>query len=144
MWPPGGYGASNNSNPSASPVTQGGGQSEQIGGALTTIAVNGGNIAQLIGKLIEALQTILPFGGSFGSVTLGAAATTTVTDANVKTNSFIGLMPTNAAAGTLVGSAKSPYISTRTANTSFVIATASGGAAAGTETFYYIIVNPST
>ncbi len=73
------------------------------------------------------------------SVTLAAAATTTVNDTNVTATSMIVLVPTNAAAATLVGGANSPYVSSRSAGASFVISTASGVAAAGTETFTYTI-----
>ena len=76
-----------------------------------------------------------------GSFTMAAAATKTVTDANVTSTSVILLVPTNAAAGTLQGSAKSLYVSTKTAGASFAVATASGVAAAGTETFDYVIIN---
>jgi hypothetical protein len=81
-----------------------------------------------------------------GTVTLGAAATTTVTNANICTTATTGgassirLTPLNASAATLIGSAKCPYISTMTPQTSFVIATASGASAAGTEIFQYEIV----
>lgn len=90
--------------------------------------------------LIAALNALFLV-RSTGTVTLGAAATTVVSNIQVQAASIILLMPTNAAAGTLVGSAKSPYISARTVGTSFTIATASGASAAGTETFAYIIVN---
>lgn len=110
--------------------------------ALINIATNGNLLVQNISKLITTLTGLLPFGGAFGTFTCAASATTTVTDVNVKTNSVILLMPTNAAAGTLQGSAKSLYISTRTLNTSFVVSTASAAAAAGTETFSYIIISP--
>lgn len=80
------------------------------------------------------------------AVTLSAAATTTVANANICTTSttggasFVRLTPLNASAATLVGSAKCPYISTMTPQTSFVISTANGAAAAGTEIFAYEIV----
>jgi len=76
---------------------------------------------------------------SQGTFTLGAAATTVVTNYNVGIASKIHLTPTNAAAATLMGSAKSLYISARTAETSFTVATADAGNAGGTETFYYTI-----
>jgi len=76
---------------------------------------------------------------TFGTFTCGAAATTTVVDANVKSGSVITLMPTNAAAGTLMGAATSLYVSARTAGTSFAVTTADASAAAGTETFAYAI-----
>ena len=78
----------------------------------------------------------------FGSATLGAAATTVVPNAAVASTSKIALTPRNAAAGTLVGSAKSPYISAISPGISFTIATASGAAAAGGELFDYTIDTP--
>lgn len=78
---------------------------------------------------------VLP-GGTF---TCGAAATTTVNDTRVTTTSVIRLMPTNAAAATLMGAATSLYVSARTAATSFAVTTANAAAAAGTETFEYTI-----
>ncbi len=116
---------------------------EQIGGVLQSIAVNGGTTNQLLGQLISTLTGLLPFTGAFGTFTCAASGTTTVTNASVATNSIILLMPTNAAAGTLQGSAKSLYVSARTAGTSFAVTTASGAAAAGTETWAYLIANAS-
>lgn len=80
--------------------------------------------------------------GWASTFTLGAAVTTTVSDSRITANSIVLWTPTNAAAGTLEGSAKKLYLSARTANTSFAVSTASGVAAAGTETFQYIIVEP--
>lgn len=74
-----------------------------------------------------------------GSFTLAAAVTTTVNNANILATSRILLVPTNAAAATLMGSAKALYVSARTAATSFAVSTASAVAAAGTETFDYWI-----
>jgi hypothetical protein len=72
-----------------------------------------------------------------GSFTLAAAATTVVANTNVNGASKIILMPTNAAAATLMSSSKALYVSARTFKTSFTVATADGVAAAGTETFEY-------
>lgn len=72
-----------------------------------------------------------------GSFTCSAATTTDVTNANVQSTSRIILTPTNAAAATLMGSTKCPWI-TKTAGTKFTINC--GAAAAGTETFDYVIV----
>lgn len=118
-------------------------QTEQLGGPLNSLVTNTGNSVQLLGKLIEVLSTVLPFGGAFGTFTCGAAASTTVPNPSVAANSVIVLMPTNAAAGTLQGSTKCLYTSARTAGTSFVVTTSSGVAAAGTETFAYVCINPS-
>ena len=117
--------------------------SEQIGGVLNSIATNTSNSVQQLGLLIQTLNTILPFSGAYVSFTCAAAATTTVTNSNVKANSLILLMPTNAAAGTLQGSAKCLYVSARTASTSFAVTTANAAAAAGTETFSALIANPT-
>lgn len=112
--------------------------------SLDDIVTVGNTLNKNIAALLQSINLTLGALGKLysGTVTLGAAATTVVTNTNVLANSQIVLMPTNAAAGTLVSGANSPYISARTAGTSFTIATAGGGAAAGTETFQYMIVNP--
>ncbi len=99
------------------------------------------SIAKNIGSLIGVLQTTLP--RVTGTFTMGAAATTVVTEPAVRSNSIITLTPTNASAATLFGSVKSPYVSVKTVGVSFTVATASGGAAAGTETFSYQLQNPA-
>lgn len=76
-----------------------------------------------------------------GTFTMDADASTTVSDTSVQTTSRITITPTNAAAATLVAGASSPYVTSKTANTSFNVDTADGGNAAGTETFDYQIVN---
>lgn len=93
-----------------------------------------------ISELITAIKAIFP--RIYGSFTMGAAATKTVTDSRVKVGAQIYLQPTNAAAGTLVGSVMCPYIDS-VASGSFVVKTASGAAAAGTETFNYLVINPA-
>lgn len=102
-------------------------------------AYNRGVFAAIIRK-IEEFANALPQ-KSVGTFTLAAAASTTVTDTAVLTDSTILLMPTNAAAATLMGSSKSLYVSARTAVTSFAVSTADGLNAAGTETFQYIVLN---
>lgn len=93
-----------------------------------------------ISKLIEAVQGIFP--RVTGSFTMANAASKVVTETGVRANSIILLQDTNAAAGTLQAGANRIYPSAKTAGASFTVATAGGGAAAGTETFDYIIVNP--
>ena len=97
------------------------------------------NIARQLGLWVKAFQGR----NTFGTFTMAAAATTVVPQPAVQANSNISLTSTNAAAGTLVGSAKSPYISAKSPGVSFTVATASGAAAAGTETFSYVIGTPS-
>lgn len=93
---------------------------------------------QLMAKLVGIFSNLFP--RTTGTFTMSAASSKVVTDANVSTTSFIVLMPTNAAAGTLQGSNKSLYITP--AAGSFTVATAAGTAAAGTETFSYAVFNP--
>lgn len=71
--------------------------------------------------------------------TLANNKDTVVSNTSVTTMSHITLIPTNAAAATLMSGSKSLYISARTAGTSFTVTTADGTAAAGTETFTYMI-----
>lgn len=75
-----------------------------------------------------------------GSFTLAAAATKVVSDVRVTATSKINLTAINAAAGTLMGSVKSLYVSALSAGVSFTVATANAASAAGTETFDYNIV----
>jgi len=88
---------------------------------------------------------VLAFTGRItqGSFTMAAAATTVVLQPAVKANSNISLTAKNAAAGTLVGSAKSPYVSAISPGVSFTVATANAAAAAGTELFDYQITSTS-
>jgi uridylate kinase len=75
------------------------------------------------------------------TLTLSAAVTTTKADTSILTGSKIMLTPTNVAAANLMLGTKSLYVSAKTAGTSFAVTTADGTAAAGTETFDYVIVN---
>ena len=98
-----------------------------------------------INKNLSALVTTLgaAFPGSAvqGTFTCSAAATTVVSDTNVTATSVVLIVPSNAAAATLMAGSSSMYLSARTAGTSFAVATADSGSAAGTETFIYLIVN---
>lgn len=91
-------------------------------------------------NLNTTLQSLFP--QIFGTFTLAAAASTVVTQTAIRANSIPIWIPTNTAAGTLEGSAKKLYLSALTAGASFTVATASGGAAGGTETFSYAVFNP--
>ena len=94
-----------------------------------------------LSAIAKALSNIFVGNTSIGTFTCASSATTTVTDANVKAGSAVVLVPTNAAAGTLQGSSKALYIVA--ANGSFAAKTASAAAAAGTETFLYLVATLS-
>jgi hypothetical protein len=81
--------------------------------------------------------------GTVGSFTMPAAASLVVPNVFVKAGSAIRLTATNAAAGTLMGSAKSLYAAPAdfVPGVSFTVKTASAAAAAGTETFSYQVIN---
>lgn len=79
--------------------------------------------------------------GPTGSFTCAAAAATVINNTCVSASSRIFLQPANVSAATLTGSSACLYISTRIANTSFQVNTASGAAATGVEVFNYWIVN---
>lgn len=91
--------------------------------------------------LIATISAIFP--RTFGTITLAAANQTVVAQPAVKANSQIMLIPTNTAAGTLMGSSKSLYIKAISAGVSFTVGTADGTNAAGTETFSYNLVSPA-
>ena len=78
-----------------------------------------------------------------GTFTCAANTNTVVTNNAIVSatgsNSTITFTPTNAAAATLMGSSKALYISAKSAGVSFTMTTADGAAAAGTETFSYMI-----
>ncbi|HEY6861663.1 MAG TPA: hypothetical protein VI358_18000 [Pseudolabrys sp.] len=96
---------------------------------------------QLMSQLIQAFTNFFNLSGTAGSFTMGAATSTVVAQSLTTSTSFIFLFPASASAGTLVSGANSPYVSSKSAGVSFTIATAGGGAAAGTEVFNYLLVN---
>lgn len=107
----------------------------------TAIAAQTTALNTQLAALTAAILAVFPTAVFTGSFTLGAAATTVVNNGHVLSSSVIIPFPTNASAATLMGSAKALYISAKSAGVSFTVATASAGAAAGTETFSYLIVN---
>lgn len=110
---------------------------------LTQIASNGVLMLQVMGKLIETLSTILPFAGSMGSFACTPLATVTISNAFVTASSRIFLFPTSATAALRQAGANPLYVSARTAGVSFAITTAAGGVCATTDTFDYLVLNPS-
>ena len=74
--------------------------------------------------------------------TMAAAPTMTVNDAYIgSSSSRVMLTPANASAAVLQGGADALYVDTKVGGTSFVVRTASGSAATGSEIFDYVIVD---
>jgi hypothetical protein len=100
---------------------------------------------QQTNKLVDAGTNTSISGNKFGlgpltgTFTLGAAASTTVANTSAGYWTTIMVMPTNASAASLMGSVKALYVSAKTNDTSFAVSTANAAAAAGTETFNYLI-----
>lgn len=104
---------------------------------LAQVAGHNANMASLT-KVFSTRFALSSFTGTFN---MTATATITIPDTNVKSNSVIFFVPTNGAGAQLQGSAKQLYVSTRAPGTNFVAATGNAVAAAGTETFSYVILN---
>lgn len=102
-----------------------------------TGAANGVN--NNLGRLVQLMASRFALGAFSGSFKCAASTMTTVTDANVKANSVILLMPFGTAAASLEAGANKPVVTALNAGVSFVITGA--GAAAGTEQYFYVIVN---
>ena len=96
---------------------------------------------QNMSALIQAVGNLSRF--SIGTIAWTAAASVTVADVNVTATSYIGFSPTSASAGTLIAGATSPYVSALTVGMSLTLTTSNAGATAGTETFVYILINPT-
>lgn len=99
------------------------------------------SLVTAIGNVVSQLSLIASSKVKKGTFQLGASVSTVVADTSVTGTSEISWSPTNAAAGTLEGSTKKLYLSARSPGVSFTVTTASGVAAAGTETFQYMINN---
>jgi len=105
-----------------------------------------GSFAQTLSTKLRILNTgafqgIKSTNGPVGTFTMDADESTDVANTIVTASSIILITPTNAAAATLVSGSHSPYISSKSAGTSFTVATADAGSAGGTETFNYLILN---
>jgi hypothetical protein len=94
-----------------------------------------------LSDLVSVMRDAFPLHSSRGSFTMSAAASSVITDAGTKSSSLVVLMPTNAAAAALLAGSHSLYVSARTDGVSFTLSTADAAAAAGTETFEYIIIS---
>jgi hypothetical protein len=107
-----------------------------LGDLNTTLKISNQNFSQFL----QLLQAIFP--RTFGTFTMPAAATITVTQPAVSANSLVVPLPTNAAAAQLMGGTKHLYQSAVVAGTNFTFSTGSGVAATGGETFAYFILTP--
>lgn len=96
---------------------------------------------QNLAKLVGVMQSRFALSATTGTFNLAAAASTTVTDVNIKANSIVLPVPNTAAAATIMGGAQSLYVSAKAAGTSFTVSTANGAAASGGQAFSYIILN---
>ncbi len=123
------------------PQRPGGGGDSGIGGIASLLLKTLQDLVVAVNGWTQALLNVWP--RVTGTFTLAAAATTTVAQPGIRATSVVVLSPTNATAGTLMGSAKALYVSSITPGTGFVVATASAAAAVGTETYSYAIFSPS-
>lgn len=109
-----------------------------IGGGMQDLTSTQKAGVNYLGRIVTLLTQLLP--RVTGTFTMGAAASTAVANTHVAAGALVFLQAANASAGTLVGSAKSPYISAVTPGVGFTVSTASS-TAAGTEIFNYWVVN---
>lgn len=110
----------------------------QTAGVTDVVTELKGIVSQL-SALVQAIKGRV----TSGTFTMTATATLVVPEPAVRSNSDIQISATNASAGALMGSNKSLYISAKTAGVSFTVTTASGVAAAGGETFSYLVNSPT-
>lgn len=96
---------------------------------------------QNLGQLVQVMSAIFP--RSIGTFILtSGSATTAVAQPKMVANGMVAWFPTNAAAGTLQGSAKNLYLASVSAGVGFSLVTSNGQTAAGTESFTYVAINP--
>lgn len=110
-----------------------------ISGSSDAMLGQAAGVNKNLSEIASILRSAFPMSAAQGTFTCAAATSTTVADTNVKATSFISITPTNQAAATLMAGANALYLSARTAGVSFAVA--GTGAAGGTETFQYLIVN---
>jgi hypothetical protein len=109
-----------------------------FGGITDLVSAIKGAVRNLA-QLNTTLQAVFP--RTVGSFTLAAGTTTTVTQPSIKANADVALTPTNATAALTQRSA-GLFLSAITPGASFAVST-QNGTAQGSETFTYIVVNPS-
>lgn len=116
------------------------GSSTNVGTQSAILAIEQGK-AQILGHIAQLLASAFPLSTFNGTFTAAPSASTTVADTNVKKQSLIFWSPTSASAATLIGSAANIYLSAISPGQNFVLSTANGSSAAGTEKFSYLIIN---
>lgn len=112
--------------------------SNVFGGITDLVSAIKGAVRNLA-QLNTTLQATFP--RTVGSFTMAAGTTTTVMQPAVKANADVVLTATNATAALTVRTA-GYFLSAITPGTSFAVST-QNGTAQGSETFSYIVVNPS-
>lgn len=95
------------------------------------------SIARQLGQWVAAFNGRI----TVGDMQLSNATTTVVSEPATTANSFISLSPSNTTAA-LTQRTNGLYISAQSAGASFSVSTQTGQAS-GTETFTYIVFNPS-
>ena len=84
---------------------------------------------------------VLSTNGNSGTFTLAAAASKVVANTSITASSIVVLTPANVNAGALENTSKSLFILSKNAGVSFTVRTADNTAAAGTETYNYLVFN---
>jgi hypothetical protein len=112
-----------------------------MGGSLQDLVSTQKSGVNYLGQILTLFQSLFP--RITGTFTMNAATSTAVADTRVQAGfTVVGFASQNAAAGTLLGSAKSLYVSAVNPGVGFTVTTANATSAAGTEKFSYYGVNP--
>lgn len=119
-------------------ITDGPPDGSSFGGITDLVSTLKGAVRNLA-QLNSTLLSVFP--RTIGSFTMTAGTTTTVTQPAVKANADVILTPTNSTAALTLRTA-GLFLSTITPGASFAVST-QNGTAQGTETFTYVVVNPS-
>jgi hypothetical protein len=117
---------------------------QNYGGTSDDMASIGRAIVEAITEFRQAVNTIFGTVSSSGLFTMPAAATFVILDPRATAGSIVLLQAVNDSAALLQGGAQALYVDrvVTVAGTSFTVKTAGAGAAAGTEQFSYLLVNP--
>ena len=118
---------------------------QNYGGTSDDMVSVGRAIVEAITELRQAVNTIFGTISSTGLFTMPAAATFAVLTPQAVAGSVIMLQAVNASAATLQSGAAALYVdrAVTVAGISFTVKTANAAAAAGTEQFAYVLINPA-